>query len=164
MKRFKDVDEALALFEYYVKKGCDALNRNGDSKTANKCQEAIGKIIAYLKCNESVYMLERFHNHSNIEVRMEAALYTLPLDEEKSLKVLKKIVKSGVKESFEAEWIIRRWKKEDLKPFLIRLCTNQQVPEKKIKRNALKDLKELICRVLINVGLVTCKEHSDREK
>ena len=154
MRRFNDVNGALALFEYYEKKGSEALDQYGDSKTYNRCQENIGKIIAYLKCNESVYMLERFHNHPNAVIRIEAALDTLPLDEQKSLKVLKEILKSGVKESFDAEWIIKRWKKEDLKPFLIKKCTNQEVPEKKIKKNV---FKEVIYRVLINLGLVTCK-------
>ena len=161
MKRFKDVNEALALFEYYEKKGSEALDQYGDSKTFNRCQESIVKIIAYLKCNDSVYLLERFHNHLNIAVRIEAALYTLSLDEKKSLKILQDVAKSGSKRAFEAEWIIKRWKKEDLKPYLIGLCTNQEVPEMKIKKNA---LKELVYRVLINVGLVACKENQDKEK
>ena len=76
-------------------------------------------------------------------------------------KILQDVAKSGSKRAFEAEWIIKRWKKEDLKPYLIGLCTNQEVPEMKIKKNA---LKELVYRVLINVGLVACKENQDKEK
>lgn len=164
MKRFKDVDEALALFEYYEIKRDKALSQNGDSKTANQCFDNVTKIVLYLKRNECVYLLERFHNHPNLAVKVNAAILTLPLDETKSLRILKDIAKMNVRSALSAETAIREWKNGNLKPFLIRLCTNQQVPEKKIKRNAFKDLKELICRVLINVGLVTCKEHSDREK
>ncbi len=156
MKRFKDVNEALALFEYYEEKGFDALDQYGDSKTLNRCQENICKILTYLKSNDSVYLLERFYNHPNIAVRIEAALYTLPLDEKKSLKVLQDVVKSGDKNAFEVKLTIKEWKNGNLKPFLIKLCTNQEVPEKKIKKNV---LKELVYRVLINVGLVTCKDN-----
>ncbi len=161
MKRFKDVNEALALFEYYENKRNEALAQYGDSKTANRCFENIKKIVMYLKCNDSIYLLERFHNHPNIAVRVDAAILTLPLDEKKSLRVLKEIVKMNVRSSLAAETATKEWKNGNLKPYLIGLCTNQEVPEMKIKKNA---LKELVYRVLINVGLVACKENQDKEK
>lgn len=155
MKRFKDVNEALALFEYYEEKRNEALTQHGDSKTANRCFDNMKKIVMYLKSNDSIYLLERFHNHPNIAVRVDAAILTLPLDEKKSLRVLKEIVKMNVISALTAETAIKEWKNGNLKPFLIKLCTNQEVPEKKIKKNV---LKELVYRVLINVGLVTCKD------
>lgn len=163
MKRFKNVDEALTLFEYYSKKGCEALDQYGDSKTYNRCAENIDKIIGYLKRNESVHLLERFHNHPNIAVRVEAAVLTLPLDEKKSLKVLKQVAKSDVRGTAHIEAVdtIKEWKNGNLKPFLIRLCTNQKVPEKRTKTNT---FKWFIYKILINVGLVTCKNNQTQGK
>lgn len=110
------IEQALILFEQNCVKQEYALY-NGDSKLANHCYDKIGEMVSFLRKKHELSQLATFYTHPNINVRLAAAAYLLPVDEKQSLKVLKEIAQAKVFESLDAQMTIREWKNGNLKNF-----------------------------------------------
>ena len=74
-------------------------------------------MVSFLRKKHELSQLATFYTHPNINVRLAAAAYLLPVDEKQSLKVLKEIAQAKVFESLDAQMTIREWKNGNLKNF-----------------------------------------------
>lgn len=116
MKRVESIDQALKLFEEYAIKRGRALY-SGDSKTANRCYDNIGKIVQLLRDEKQLARLAVFYNYPNAFVRLAAAAYLLPVFEKESIKIMKEVSKESGIASLDAEIIIKEWKNGNLRKF-----------------------------------------------
>lgn len=114
MKKIKNIDEALLLFEEYSIKQAIATEQ-GDYKSGNKYYNNIIKIVLFLKESESLNKLKPFINHSNIGVRLKTAYLLLPFLQKECEIILAQISKGeyGI-HSFNAKTILEEWKKGSL--------------------------------------------------
>lgn len=110
------VEQALILFEQNCIKRGDALYE-GNSKLANRCYDKIRSLASFLRKESKLSQLAAFYTHPNLNVRLTAAAYMLPVDEKQSLKVLKEIAQKKVFGSLDAQMTIREWKNGNLKNF-----------------------------------------------
>lgn len=115
--KINDVKHALSLFEKYNVQRGDALNL-GNSKKANSCYDKIRNIVAFLKEEKAIPTLSVFYNHPNPYVRLNASAYLLPIDEKRSLSVIKTIEneEKGII-SVTAKYTIKEWENGNLKGF-----------------------------------------------
>lgn len=116
MKRIESIDQALKLFEEYSIKRGKALD-NGDSKTANRCYDNIGKIVHLLREEKQLARLSVFYNHTNAFVRLVAAAYLLPVFEKESIKIMKEVSRENGIVSLNAKLTIQEWKNGNLRNF-----------------------------------------------
>lgn len=114
MKKIKDIDTALAVFEEAAIKQAEA-TEEGDHKTGNKRHDEITKAATFIKSENSIDSLRQFLSHSSIGVRMWAACYLLPVDEKEGERVLKEIAKSSGIHALTADTTLSEWKKGNLK-------------------------------------------------
>ncbi|MEM0942125.1 MAG: DUF2019 domain-containing protein [Bacteroidota bacterium] len=114
MKKIKDIDTALAIFEEAAIKQAEA-TETGDYKTGNKHYDEITKAVAFIKNENAVESLKPFLSHSSIGVRLWAACYLLPVDEKQGVKTLEEIAKSSGIHSLTADTTLSEWKKGNLK-------------------------------------------------
>jgi len=115
--KINDVKHALSLFEKYNVQRGDALN-SGNSKKANSCYDKIRNIVTYLKEEKAISILSTFYNHPNPYVRLNASANLLPIDEKRSLSVIKTIAneEKGII-SVTAKYTIKEWENGNLKGF-----------------------------------------------
>lgn len=116
LKTIKDIKEALELFETAAIKQGEAIS-NGNSKIANHNYDKMATVIKFLRTHKSLHELSKFYTHNNISVRLWTAAYLLPVDEKKSLDILKEIVNMKIRGSLDAEMTIQEWKNGNLRNF-----------------------------------------------
>lgn len=116
MRKIKDVKDALGLFEEAAIKQGEAIGE-GNSKVANRNYDKIAEVAKFLRANKCIKELSVFYEHSNVSVRLFAAAYLLPVDEERSIKVLDEIVKMKVLGSLDAKMTIQEWKNGNLRNY-----------------------------------------------
>jgi len=115
INKIKSVDSAVSLFEEYVISRAEALEK-GDVKSANRNFDKMVKVVAYLKNEKELEKLSPLLTHSNEDVRLEAACYLLPVNEQRSINVLNKIAKTTGINSLTAETTLSEWQNGNLKP------------------------------------------------
>lgn len=114
MKKIKDIETALAVFEEASIKQTEATEQ-GDYKTGNKHYGEITKAVAFIKSENAIANLRPLLSHSSVGVRMWAACYLLPVDEKEGIKVLEQIAKSSGIHALTADTTLSEWKKGNLK-------------------------------------------------
>jgi hypothetical protein len=114
MTKIKDTITALSLFEEAATKHAEATEQ-GDYKTGNKCYATIAKAMTFLKEQGEVLTLLKFINHASVGVRMWAATFLLPVQENDGVKVLEEIAAETGIHSFTAKTTLSEWRKGNLK-------------------------------------------------
>ncbi len=114
--KIRDIKEALSLFENAAIEQGKA-TYIGDHRKANRNYDKIRDVVSYLRKNVALHELSIFYTHSNLSVRSWAASYLLPIDEKRSLQVLKEIANMEVFGSLDAKMTIKEWKNGNLKTF-----------------------------------------------
>ena len=114
MKKIKDIQSALALFEESAIKQAES-TEIGDYKSGNKAYKSLIHAINFLKELEHVPSLNAFLYHSNVGVRIWAATYLLPFNEANAIIVLEDISKRRDIFSLDAETTLSEWRKGNLK-------------------------------------------------
>jgi len=117
MRKIKNLKEALEIFEDAAIKHSDAITQKGSSKIANRNYDKISAVAMYLRENKLLPELSVFYTHSNLSVCLWAAAYLLPVYEEESIKILEEIAKLEGLEAFNAEILIKEWRKGNLHDF-----------------------------------------------
>lgn len=112
--KINDVNTALEIFEKFCIKQAEA-TEIGDYKSGNKYYSQIISAIDYLKSENSIYRLLFFLDSPFIGVRLWAATYMLPLNEDESKKVLEEIMVSSGIHSFTAKTTLNQWLNGTLK-------------------------------------------------
>ena len=106
MRKIRNIEDALTLFEFDM----IVYGESEDYKKANKAYNQGRKIVKYLLENNSIERLKEFYNSDNLWVRLNAATYLAPIDNENSYAIVEGIVNSGVKGvSVDAEFCIKEW-------------------------------------------------------
>ena len=117
MRKIKKLERALEIFEDAAIKHADAITQKGSNKIANRNYDKILAVAQYLRENKLLPELSVFYTHPNLSVRSWAAAYLLPVYEEKSIKILEEIAKLEGLEAFNAEILIKEWRKGNLHDF-----------------------------------------------
>ncbi len=92
MMKIKDIQTALEVFEEFSVKHAEA-TEHGDYKTVNKCYDRITKAVTFLKKENAISQLGKYLSSSSVGVRLWAACYLLPVNEQEGVKVLEKLQK-----------------------------------------------------------------------
>ena len=115
MKTIKSQEEALRLFEENSIKQAQTLE-TGNYKLGNRCFDNKIKCLSYLYKTNGMGMLEQLLSHENVGVRESASYAYLSVCPKKGEEVLSEIANGsyGI-HSFNAEMILKEWKKGELK-------------------------------------------------
>lgn len=111
--KVKTVSDALKVFEQNALEHERATN-DGDYKLANKSHSRIMKAIKFLKEADKVDLLDLLLDHESLGVRSWAALYLLPICEEKAIDVLEEVAKDEGIRGLAAKTTIIEWRKGNL--------------------------------------------------
>lgn len=84
-------------------------------KLGNKNYHLIFKVITYLKEIDQIDCLNQFLDDPNLNIRVWAATYLLPINEKRALETLNEASKGNGIISFNAKVTIDEWKKGHLK-------------------------------------------------
>jgi HEAT repeat protein len=114
MKKIKDIATAIEIFKEAAKIHGEA-TETGDYKLGNKNYHLIFKIVTYLKETDQVALLIQLLGDTNLSVRIWAATYLLPINEERALEVLNEAAKNKGIIAFNAKITIDEWKRGHLK-------------------------------------------------
>jgi len=112
--KIKDIQTALEIFEDACIKHSDA-SEQGDYKTGNKYHSKIISAIAFLKSKNAISNLKGYLSSPFDGVRLWAACYWLPVNEQEGIKVLEEIIKSPGINSLTAEITLSEWRKGNLR-------------------------------------------------
>jgi hypothetical protein len=112
--KIKDVEMALKLFESAAVAHAEA-SEKGDYKKANKNYVILEKAITFLRDHGRVQLLTKFLSHEDMGIRVWAATYLLPTQENIAVKVLEAIASgpSGI-QRLDAETTLSEWRKGNL--------------------------------------------------
>lgn len=111
MKKIKNVEDALALFELYITIHGEC-NKSGNYRKGNQVYTDSRKVVKYLLENNSIERLKIFYNSSNLYVRLIAATCLAPIDTEKCYNIIKKIEEMNDGwASFLAKYTLKEWSK-----------------------------------------------------
>lgn len=113
MDNVKEVNAALVIFEEAAV-GHTHATEQGDYKLGNECYDRLTKAVAFLKKVNSINLLGKLLDNGSVGVRLWAASYLLPINEEKAIKVLEEIVNTRGIHSLIAETTIAEWRKGNL--------------------------------------------------
>lgn len=111
---YKSIEAALLDLEIAATKHAEATEQ-GDHKTGNKNYTVISNVITFLKEQNEMERLSVFLNNSSEGVRLWAATYLLPVNEQQAIGVLEEIAKGSGICSFNADITLSEWRKGDLK-------------------------------------------------
>jgi len=114
MKKIKDIATAIEIFKEAAKIHGEA-TEVGDYKLGNKNYHLIFKVITYLKETDQIALLIQLLDDTNLSVRIWAAAYLLPINEERALEALNEASKGNGIIPFNAKVTIDEWKKGHLK-------------------------------------------------
>jgi hypothetical protein len=112
--KIKDINTALIIFEENAKLHESATN-TGDYQLANKSYSKISKVIHFLKNENKVELLELLLDHESLGVKSWAALYLLPVYENRAIEVLEEVAANEGIRGLAAETTLSEWRKGNLK-------------------------------------------------
>lgn len=115
MKKIKNIDTALSIFEEAAIKQAEAIEE-GNYKMGNKQYDKIVRAMIFIKSENAVNRLKKFLCYPSVGVRLWAASYLLRVDEKEGTKALEKIAKSSSSgiHGLTAETTLSEWKKGNL--------------------------------------------------
>jgi len=112
--KITNIATALSLFEEAAAKHGEA-TETGDYRTGNKCWGVIDQAIKFIKEQNETSALSRFLDHRAVGVRLWAASYMLPINENEAIKVLEHISGQSGLNSLSARTTLSEWRKGSLK-------------------------------------------------
>lgn len=116
MRKINNVEEALALFQDAAIKHEEA-SKEGNYKVVNLNYGKIADAVKFLKERCELDKLSVFYNHPSAGVCVFAAAYLLPVFEDDSIRVLRKISKGKGLNSVTAEMTLKEWLNGNLRDF-----------------------------------------------
>lgn len=111
MRKIKSIEDALSLFELnaIIQEEC---NRSGDYRKGNKAYENRKIVIKYLLENQGMDDLKVFYKSDNLFVRLSAATYLAPIDNNNCYQIVKAIMEADAGwASFNAKYTLQEWSK-----------------------------------------------------
>lgn len=108
-----DIKKAINRFEDSAKRQGEA-TESGEYDVSNSCYDEIVDAYEFLKAEKALENISTLLLSPSVGVRLWAAFYLLPVDENRSLSILEEIEKGDGIHSLTAQTTISEWKKGNL--------------------------------------------------